>query len=225
VYLGGGKREDRTRVKVHENRDLRGLTGIRVAATAVAAMILAGCGTTRTGTAAAKATFATSHPGCRATVLERSDLAAERLVVRSRGQAYEVTGCNADVIYVCSNYTNPHNWHYGPAECSESGWCTPDGCDSFGLAARRAFVKDRSCSIERVIARPRSPVLSPAPPNVAADSESLRIWTQTQQEKVAGHTFLTVTGCESETVYDCTKPSGTRAIPICTPATQSPPAR
>jgi hypothetical protein len=191
-------------------------------ATGLAATILAGCGTTRTGTAAAKATFATSHPGCHATVRERSDLAAERLVVRSRGQVYEVTGCNADVIYVCSNYTNAHNWHYGAAECSATGWCTPDGCDSFEMAARNTFLKDRGCSVERVTATSQSPVLPPPPPNIAADAESLRIWTQTQNERIDGHTFMTATGCGAQTVYDCTKPSGTRAIPVCT--STAPPA-
>jgi hypothetical protein len=186
-----------------------------LAVAGLAAMILAGCGTTRTGTAAAKQTFSTSHPGCHATVRERRDLAGERLVVRSRAQAYEVTGCNADVIYACSNYTNPHNWHYGPAECAETGWCTPDGCDSFELAARDTFVKDKACSVERVTATPHPPVLPPTPPKIAADSESSRTWTQAQQEKVAGHTFMTATGCGAQTVYDCTKPPGTRANPVC----------
>jgi hypothetical protein len=119
------------------------------------------------------------------------------------------------VIYACSNYTNPHNWHYGPAECAETGWCTPDGCDSFELAARDTFVKDKACSVERVTATPHPPVLPPTPPKIAADSESSRTWTQAQQEKVAGHTFMTATGCGAQTVYDCTKPPGTRANPVC----------
>jgi hypothetical protein len=101
------------------------------------------------------------------------------------------------------------------ATCERTRWCTPDGCDSDELAARRTFMKDAACPLERVRAATHAPVLPPAPPDVAADPERMRVWTRTHDEQFAGHTFLDVTGCGAETAYDCTKPPGTRAIPVC----------
>jgi hypothetical protein len=138
---------------------------------------------------------------------------------------YEVTGCNADVLYDCGmkgQHANEHGqtWQVG-GECSNTRWCTPDGCDSFDLAARNTFMKDKTCPLERVTSTQHTPVIAAAPSDIAADPERMRLWTQTHAAQIAGHTFMTATGCGSEVVYDCQKPSGPRAIPVCAPAGHS----
>jgi hypothetical protein len=189
---------------------------LAVAVGALASTLLVACGPTMSE--AAQKAFAEKHPGCPATVRERRDLMwgvpavyspGHGNVLSSTGNAHEVTGCNSDVLYECSPETT---W---VAFCVETDWCTPDGCDSVELAARNAFVNDKACPVERVSAATRAPVQPAAPADVAADPDRMRVWTQAQQERIAGHTFMTATGCGSETVYDCKKPPATRAIPAC----------
>ena len=135
--------------------------------------------------------------------------------------AYEVTGCGTDVLYRCAPYHTEDNHGSGstvlPA-CSATDWCTPDGCDSFELAARNTLVKDKSCPVERVTATPHAAQIPAPPPDIAADPERMRLWVQTHQQQIAGQTFVTASGCGAETLYECQKPYGVRAIPICTPA-------
>jgi hypothetical protein len=198
------------------------------------AVVLSGCGGTMHD--AALNTFAKSHPGCRGTVQERADLIPHWPPGRSFAgkpiprAAIEVTGCQGDIIYECL----PRHWEdTSPCEdgrrcvtprgpiCEDSGWCTPDGCDSFELAARNAFMKDKSCPLERVDATRATLQSAPPPPEISADPERLRIWTKTNQEKLAAHTLMSATGCGSTSIYDCAKASSlTRAIPVCSLATQ-----
>jgi hypothetical protein len=187
---------------------------------AAACTLLAGCGTATMNEAARQA-FAKSHAGCQATVRERPDLGAAMV----NSTAYEVTGCNSDVIYSCQprrweSYTCPDGsscTSLAGAECRESSLCTPDGCDSFELAARNALVKDKTCPLDRVTAAPHATVLAAPAADVAADPERMRMWTQAQREQIAGHTFMAATGCGSETVYDCRRPY-IRVPPVCVPA-------
>ena len=108
-------------------------------------------------TEVAQKTFAASHPGCPATVRARPDLDLDP--GGSIFHAYEATGCGADVLYRCAPYHTEDDHGSGstvlPA-CSATDWCTPDGCDSFELAARNTLVKDKSCPLERVTATPHA---------------------------------------------------------------------
>jgi hypothetical protein len=175
------------------------------------------CGCAMTMSDAAVAEFKNRYPlesSCPPTVRERPEM--ESLV----GEAvYEVTACSRDVLYLCSGgHTGVQNFNQGnhDSACTATTWCTPDGCDSVEIAARNAFVKEQSCPLERVSATTRAPNLPAAPPDVAADQGRMQVWTQTQKEKVDGHTFMTAVGCGSTVAYDCTKRSGVpRAMPVC----------
>ncbi len=165
-----------------------------LAITGLASTILAGCGPSMSEAARAIYVKDWGGEGCKATVRERSDLNSSP---RSH-EVYEVTGCSADVIYMCT----PGQMHsdtvydttyvgWVKAECSSTGWCTPDGCDSVNLAVRKTFAKDQACPVNRVTATPAKSV------------------------QPAWHTYMTASGCGSETAYDCEKPRGTRSIPVC----------
>jgi hypothetical protein len=197
-----------------------------LAVTGLAAMILTGCTTMHE---AAEEAFLTGHPGCKATVRERGDLPAGRTKLYETAYpgetaTYEVTGCGSDVIYLCQPKIL---WQDGTggviAKCVVSGWCAQDGCDSVELAARNTFVKDKACPLDRVTVTMHAPVRAAAPPDVAADPERMRIWTETHKQP-ADHTLMTATGCGAEAAYDCTKPSGTRSMPSCVSENPAAPA-
>jgi hypothetical protein len=209
-------------------------TVVAHSALAILGIVVGGCGETMHD-AALKA-FAASHQSCSAVVpvvKDRPDLVPYDPPGRTfTGKpiplaAIEVTGCQSDVIYECL----PRHWDVDtcsggrqcatPAApiCKETGWCTPDGCDSFELAARNAFMKDKSCPLERVSAARQAAPSPPAPLEIGADPERLRLWTKTNQEKLADHTFMAATGCGATSLYDCSKASSlTRAIPVCSAA-------
>ena len=205
-----------------------------IAVTGLVAMMVAACGTTKATTMseAAATAFVKDRTGCQPTVRERPDLPSSRTNyspwkgIYGTGKVYEVTGCNADVIYDCGMEGQNANrrgqtWEVA-GECSPTGWCTPDGCDSVDVAARNTFVKDKTCPLERVTATRHAPMIAPPPSDIAADPERMRMWTENRQQQIVGHTFMAAAGCGSETVYDCMKPSGTRAIPVCKMATVDP---
>jgi hypothetical protein len=175
-----------------------------------------GCATM---TEAAQKKFAADHAGCPATVRPRPDLKWG-----DNDNAIEVTGCNSDVLYSCAPYhlePNPDGTSSSPvsAACSTTNWCTPDGCDSFELAARNTLVRDKTCPLERVTAKPHGPQIPAPPADIGADPERMRMWVQSHQQAIAGHTFMTASGCGAEVLYECVKPAyGVRAIPICGPA-------
>src|ERR1700722_9039530 len=160
---------------------------LAVAVGALASTLLVACGPTMSE--AAQKAFAEKHPGCPATVRERRDLMWGVPAVYSpgHGNVLSSTG-NAHEVTGCNSDVL--------YECSpETTWV--------------AFC------VETVSAAARAPVQPAAPADVAADPDRMRVWTQAQQERIAGHTFMTATGCGSETVYDCKKPPATRAIPAC----------
>jgi hypothetical protein len=195
------------------------------------AMLVASCGSSVATTA--RNTFIAEYrcSSDEVVVRERPDLSSPPNGPQG-GALVEVSGCDANVIYACDP---PHastdairsrsGWR--DAWCRPTGWCTEPGCDSFGEAVRHAFVKDETCPYERVNATAHEPVLPAAPPDVAADPERMRVWTQFHREQIGRRTFMTATGCGARTVYECDKPPGTRTIPVCevtAPAEEPPPA-
>jgi hypothetical protein len=159
--------------------------------------------------------FVGDHPGCATTVRQRPDL------VYGSSATYEVTGCNNDVLYTCTPLHMEQNSDGSnspvSASCSKMDWCTPDGCDSFELAARKTFERDKACPFERVSATEHAATIPTAPADVASDPKRMRIWVDTHEAQIAGHTFMTATGCDAETAYECMKPPIPRSIPICAP--------
>jgi hypothetical protein len=168
-------------------------------------------------------------------VRERGDL-----YVSEPASVFEITGCGLDRLVSCTRghwetYTAADgSLTHSPvsAACADTGWCTPDGCDSFELAARRAFAYSKTCPMSRVTAANHAPVIPAPPPDVAADAERLAMWKQTQEQQYAGSYFWTATGCGADALYVCQKAPMTRAIPICVPsvttsvaAASAPPAK
>jgi hypothetical protein len=150
---------------------------------------------------------------CAATARARPDLESP-----GDSDTYEVTGCGKDVIYRCIGARTPRGHDTIPAHCARSSdQCAEPGCDSFELAARNAFKKEKACPLEKVSASAHAPV-SGAPPEVAADPERLRVWTESHPEYVdvaQPRTFMLATGCESKTVYKCWRPPGIQTVPMC----------
>jgi hypothetical protein len=169
---------------------------------------------------AARNTFMIRYP-CpyQVVVRERPDLSSAMGDARA-GPIVEVSGCDADEIYACepghaSTDAIRSRSGWTDASCIPTGWCTEPGCDAVGEAARNAFAKDKGCpfaSVNATIGWTEVPI---APPEVAADPERMRRWTQFHQQKAAGHTVMNATGCGTQVVYDCRKPLGPRTIPTC----------
>jgi len=160
------------------------------------------------------------HPNCKPLVRERRDL-----FTSDDSGVFEITGCHLDVLVSCtaghwetytatdgSNYKSPVG-----AACSNTTWCTPDGCDSFELAARNVFAAAKTCPVNRVTAANHAPVTPAPPPDIAADAERMAMWKQTHEQQIAGHYFWAASGCGTEAIYECLKPAGVRAIPVCAP--------
>jgi hypothetical protein len=165
--------------------------------------------------------FSHDYSGCSGTVLgERPQFrpGPEPNVVHSGWEAYEVVGCNHHALYVCDSAGYDASGVLSPAYCSGRPWCDPVGCDSdYPSAARDSFVTDNSWPRDRVTATQTPTVPLAAPPDIAADPERLKVWTETHAREIRqsqAQTQVSVNGCGATASFSCTKQSP--SAPLCT---------
>lgn len=108
----------------HPERGSRMTRSVTLLTLAAASAGLAGCATMA---GQAESSFSARHPECDATtVRERTDLSSKLRSTNANGHAYEVSGCDTEEIYTC---TESH-WEFHPCEY-KGGTCgglVPSSC-------------------------------------------------------------------------------------------------
>lgn len=200
-------------------------TKLLVAALFSLGLASSGCFTRTTLDVAQARAAQLGSPSCKPSVRQRHDLYSD-----DASDVFEITGCGVDKLIACTaghwqSYTADDgtisNSPVGAA-CQDTNWCTPDGCDSYELAARRTFAVAKSCPLNRVTAKSHARVIPAAPPEIAADPQRLEMWQTTHEQQIAGRYFWAASGCDVDAVLECIKPPGVRAIPMCSPSLEAP---